>query len=256
MTRHKKHFKLRSMYQWHRYIGVTLALFVILLAVTGIMLNHTGDFKLDKKYIQADWLLDYYGISAPEKISAYAANRHWVSRWNEQLYIDNQLVSHNSPAIIGAVFYEGMVLIAADKAVLAYTTDAQLIEKIKTPAAVTAIAISADNRPVIRTVNGLYISDEQLQAWQTVKQVNAIWSAEKKLPEKLYQQLLMQYRGQGLTLERVILDLHSGRLLGQNTFYLMDFVALLMIFLALSGLWLWVMRKIKAEKHRKAKSHH
>ncbi len=256
MTRHKKHIKLRSMYQWHRYVGVTLAVFVILLAVTGIMLNHTSDFKLDKKYIQSDWLLDYYGISAPEEISSYAATTHWISRWNEQLYLDNKLVSHQSPKIYGAIYYQGMLLIAQQQAVLAYTPDAQLIEKINTPATITAIGISIDNKPLIKTVNGLYVTDEQLQSWQAVQQNTATWSLEKKLPEKLYQQLLLQYRGQGLTLERVILDLHSGRLLGQNTFYLMDFVALLMIFLALSGLWLWAMRKIKARTHRKTKSHH
>jgi len=34
MTRHKKHgIKLRSMYQWHRYIGVSVAVFILILAM-------------------------------------------------------------------------------------------------------------------------------------------------------------------------------------------------------------------------------
>lgn len=72
MTRHKHHrVKLRSMYQWHRYFGVAIALFVILLSVTGMLLNHTVQLALDKRYVQSNWLLGWYGISAPEQIRSY-----------------------------------------------------------------------------------------------------------------------------------------------------------------------------------------
>ncbi len=47
------------------------------------------------------------------------------------------------------------------------------------------------------------------------------------------------YRGNGLPLERIILDLHSGRMFGTFGEYVMDIVALLFIFLALSGGWMW-----------------
>ena len=63
MTRHKENaIKLRSMYQWHRYIGVSVALFMLILAVTGIMLNHTSRLELDKNYIQTEWLLNHCSV--------------------------------------------------------------------------------------------------------------------------------------------------------------------------------------------------
>ncbi len=45
MTRHPKARSraklLRSLYVWHRYLGLSAALFVILLSATGLALNHT-----------------------------------------------------------------------------------------------------------------------------------------------------------------------------------------------------------------------
>ena len=47
---------------WHRRIGLLGLLLVIILAVTGILLNHTEKFKLDETYINNAWLLNWYGI--------------------------------------------------------------------------------------------------------------------------------------------------------------------------------------------------
>ena len=67
MTKHhpKPRIKqLRSLYLWHRYIGLAAALFVIVLTVTGLLLNHTEELGLDSSSVQSDTLLDWYGIHA------------------------------------------------------------------------------------------------------------------------------------------------------------------------------------------------
>ncbi|HKJ20122.1 MAG TPA: hypothetical protein VJ993_05635, partial [Woeseiaceae bacterium] len=46
------------------------------------------------------------------------------------------------------------------------------------------------------------------------------------------------WRGRGLTVERMVLDLHSGRIFDMSGVLLMDLVALCMIVLGLSGLLL------------------
>jgi len=47
------------------------------------------------------------------------------------------------------------------------------------------------------------------------------------------------YRGKGLPGERVILDIHSGRILGYVGVLLVDFMAILFLLLAMSGIWMW-----------------
>lgn len=64
---HKKESKriikgsLRPWYRWHRRIGVTAALLTVILAVTGLLLSYNVALKLDKIFIQQEWLLSWYG---------------------------------------------------------------------------------------------------------------------------------------------------------------------------------------------------
>ncbi|HED18424.1 MAG TPA: PepSY domain-containing protein, partial [Gammaproteobacteria bacterium] len=67
MSRHhrrKQRFKLRSFYVWHRYMGVGAAAFMLVIAVTGVLLNHTEGLQLDSRHVQSNWILDWYGIQA------------------------------------------------------------------------------------------------------------------------------------------------------------------------------------------------
>ncbi|MFT5351416.1 MAG: hypothetical protein ACI9MF_002239 [Gammaproteobacteria bacterium] len=55
--------------------------------------------------------------------------------------------------------------------------------------------------------------------------------------------MLSLYRGKGLSLERILLDLHSGRLLGNAGVFIVDLAALFFVFLALSGSWMWLRKR-------------
>lgn len=52
---------VRPWYRWHRRIGITAALFVILLSVTGLILNHNTSLGLNKDFITNELLLNWYG---------------------------------------------------------------------------------------------------------------------------------------------------------------------------------------------------
>jgi len=65
------------------------------------------------------------------------------------------------------------------------------------------------------------------------------------LPPELEEKLMQAYRGSGLSLERVILDLHSGRIVGQWGVYVVDGAALLFLALVITGLWMWMKQRNK-----------
>ena len=74
MSRRRRHrLKLKSLYVWHRWVGLVAALFVIVLAVTGLALNHTEELQLDARHVRTAWLLDWYGISLPDEVPAWRA---------------------------------------------------------------------------------------------------------------------------------------------------------------------------------------
>lgn len=256
MTRHKKHgIKLRSVYQWHRYVGVSIALFILILAVTGIMLNHTHQLKLSKIYIQAEWLLSHYGIAAAENIKNYQIKKQWISQWNNQLYLDTQVIGKTDKSIIGAVHYKNMIIIAQHDSLLIYTSNGELIERVGgnegVPSGIEAVGITDKNQIAVRAANGVFTTNHEFLFWNKSHSAISIWSDAADLPKTLYQSILELYRGKGLNLERVVIDLHSGRLLGDWGIYFTDFIAILMIFLASSGFWIWSMRILKKKEHRK-----
>ncbi|HSH28473.1 MAG TPA: PepSY domain-containing protein, partial [Thiohalobacter sp.] len=69
------------------------------------------------------------------------------------------------------------------------------------------------------------------------------WAQTDTLPAELYEELVEHYRGEVLPLERVLLDLHSGRIFGRHGYLVMDVAAVLLIALALSGSLIWLRRR-------------
>jgi hypothetical protein len=74
--------------------------------------------------------------------------------------------------------------------------------------------------------------------------LNAL-TAQLPVPESLEQQL--ENTGPSISLETVILDLHSGRFFGQFGVLVMDIVGLLICILSITGLFAWInrLRQIK-----------
>lgn len=148
-----------------------------------------------------------------------------------------------------------MLIVAMEGTVLLFTQQGELIESLRgeqgVPAGMWAIGLSSDKQLVVNSAHGTYLADQELLHWHDSQIDSVKWSAPSHLPEGVYQNMLEQYRGKGLNMERVILDLHSGRLLGNYGVYFSDIVALLMVFLAGSGLWLWSMRLLRERERRR-----
>ncbi len=257
MTRHKRRrVSTKSMYQWHRYLGVSAALLVILLAITGLMLNHTSELALDKSYITSPALLNHYGIEQPRASRSFAAGQHWISQWGKQLYLDESPLGKFSEPLTGAILLQDMLVISLKNSLLLYTPDGELIEKMGAaqgiPPRILAIGTSDENRLLLKSAKGIHVADEALLDWQPVAAATASWSQPTTLPAPLNHSLARSARHGRLSVERVVLDLHSGRILGNAGVWIMDTAAILLLFLAFSGSWLWLMRLIRnRQRHKK-----
>lgn len=231
-------------HKWHRKIGIVTALFVILLAITGMLLNHTQELGLHEIHVQNETLLNWYDIGAKSPVTGYQVDGNWIAQVGERLFFNRELFDERTEALHGAVTFDGMIVIAVKDRLLLVSRQGEMIEKLGgaegVPAGMKNIGTSVDNQLVISAAHGVYIVDIDSLEWQESDHVEAQWSVPATLPETLRAELLQSYRGTGLPLERVILDLHSGRMLGPLGVYFMDFIALLFIFLALSGSCMWL----------------
>ena len=92
-----------------------------------------------------------------------------------------------------------------------------------------------DVRVVLDAGDGVYRADSQLLAWERVNGESAglRWSAPAAADPALLSDLREDYLANILTLERVILDLHSGRIFGRYGPWLMDAAAILLLVLGM-----------------------
>ncbi len=249
MTRHKKKFPA---FLWHRRFGLLLVLFIILLAVTGIMLNHTDGLQLNKTKINNALVLSLYEINPQQAAISYRTQKHIFTQLDQQIYFDNKKLLNDKQQIRGVTNAGEIIILVLSRDVILLSRDGELIDRYPLAQNTEIEHVGMlENKAIIKMMDqSMWQADEDIINWQAIAPIQMTWSPHIQPGENLKQDLLKQYRGEGLPLERIILDIHSGRIFGKFGVYVMDGVAILMIFLSLSGLWMWWQRRLKQQKKR------
>lgn len=250
MTRHKKKFPA---FLWHRRFGLLLVIFIMLLAITGIMLNHTDGLKLNNTKINNSIILSLYEINPKEPSISYKTEQHILSQLDEQIYFDDKKLLNSKQQIRGVTNAGEIIILVLSRDVILLSRNAELIDRYPLAQKTEIEHVGMLNgKAIIKMMDqSMWQADEDIINWQAIDSIQMTWAPQIQLDDVLKQNLLEQYRGEGLPLERIILDIHSGRIFGNVGVYVMDSVALLMIFLSLSGLWMWWQRRLKQHSKRK-----
>lgn len=229
--------------RWHRRIGVVAALFVILLAFTGFALNHAAALQLDRLVIRSPTVLGWYGIALPETIAGFRVSERWISRVGERVFLDDRPLAECRGELVGAVALgEEQAAVCAGELLL-FDGEGLLLDRIdatyRLPVPVAAAGLDG-GRLVLRASGQVFtVALEAPEFRPRGDDAGVRWSRPESLPEQLVAALAPFAGGDDITLERLVLDLHSGRLFGIRGVWLMDAVAVALVLLALSGLMAW-----------------
>jgi hypothetical protein len=236
---------------WHRRLGLAVSVIVLLLSVTGLLLNHTDALKLDQTSLRADWLLRWYGYPPVAAPDSFRAGERWVSTAGGKLYLDQTPVAEaGGPALGAAQLDGGLVAAALADSVILLAPDGTVVERLgaaSLPGAPQRIGLADDARLALGTAQGTFVADADLIQWQPAAAAPA-WSEAQAAPPALRDALAQAQRGPGLSAERVLLDLHSGRLFGAWGPWVMDAAAIVFVILALTGIVNWGWRRQRAKK--------
>lgn len=247
-SRYRK--KIVSLYLWHRYIGLFAAIFIILISITGIALNHTDTLNLSATYLKTPMLLDHYNIQTPRNIQHFKTNQHAVIQADDMIFIDQQLVYSTNNKLIGSVPFGDFLIVSLSNKLLLFDQQHQLVETLgeadHVPTNIRRIGLNSDQQVFLAANRQTYHLNSMFntQAFSG-PQTGIIWSQETALTEQLKVRAQQVYRSNIISLEGFLLDIHSGRFFGHLGIIFFDIISILLMILSITGVLIWLKQAFK-----------
>jgi hypothetical protein len=257
--------KLRkSLIASHRFFGQLTAAVVVVLALTGLAMNHEEDLEFLKGTVRWEPLLDWYGLAPEGELLYFAADPHSGASLERGIYLNGRYLVTSETPLVGVTRFQRFLALATRDRLLLVDPElvdpevvnpspsithesthessggrAQILDQMDSaslPGPLTRVGRSSDEELVVDTDSGSYKADADLLSWSATELTAVDWSVASSPPKELRGAILREFRGEGLPRTRVIADLHSGRILGDYGPWLMDGSALIFLLLVASGI--------------------
>ena len=193
----------RALFRWHRRIGITSALFVLVLAVTGLLLLLAQPLGLDQKTLGGVLVAKAYNQAPKTEPKGYhVGDDIWVVMVDGLVYVgDGPPIAFAPPLTGAALTQDGLIRFSNEDETILAKKDGTLVERF-------IGEVIVGNNP-------------------------------DKLPDDVKANVLARYSGRGTPASRVLLDIHTGRLFGALGPWVMGIASVLLILLSLSGIVMW-----------------
>jgi hypothetical protein len=236
----------------HRRIGLVVIWLVLWLAITGVLLNHSNDLNLDGIALKYSWLQKLYGLESEPSTMAYPMGGDWLLALPGAYYLEGQIIEEDYGQLIGGLKLKDSSLLVTNESVVVLDQNAEVLEVLGVFHGLEGEFLKVGlyrGQPLLKTSKEYYLASMGLLEWGPFSQSSAEvkWSTLKPMPEILLNKIRELERSDrpAVSLERVILDLHSGRLFGRLSWLFMDIFALLLITGSISGFVIWFKLRVK-----------
>jgi len=248
-------FKTRqAYYRWHRRLGIASAIFVVILLVTGILLNHTEGLQLDSRFTHSSLLRKMYGLPVNLDISVAVAHQQLISQFQDKIYLNEQPVDSCQGELVGAIGlnklagFEQSLLVACSNGLLWLDITGEYLDFITTSSInldqIVKLGTTTKHFPIIDDGKIIYAINLDLLTLTPNPQSGISWSQLQQADTSIAKQLDNAYYQDAISWEQLLLDMHSGRLFGgQIGVLLMDASAVILLLLVLSGLYMWWIKR-------------
>lgn len=234
----------KSLRRLHQALAYLVGVGLILLALTGFLLNHTQDFGLDSP-VKQTWLNDWYQVPSVEIKQSVQLNQARLTQINDQWFWQTQPLPFK---LAQANIYQSdtWVYLLNDTQLTLLTSDGDWVETLPLP---DAFSLSLhfpvnDQLAKLETRQGLWQLTSELE-WQMLTNDSTSQPLQRQtsmpLPKDQYQALMAHFPSP-LTYEKVVLELHNFWFFGPIGPWLLDGLTLLILLMVFSG---WVLKKKK-----------
>lgn len=237
----------------HRWLGLLIAAPVIILSLTGILLNHIENLGLNQRTLP-NFLASIYGVPVAEPVVSVEIDQQWWSFVGDQLFLQEQPVSQCRRPYAGVVSVAGIYVVGCDGALLLLDKRGGLIERLGNEFALPPferlVSVGANplganpsgesnaNSLVLFSPDASWLYDiDQLSFTPFDAELEPVaWQVP---PLEVVAALPTQVVPPELNWQRLIQDIHSGRVVSLAGKLLMDAAALLLMVLVITGVIIW-----------------
>lgn len=210
----------KALARWHRRLAIFISIWLVLLAGTGLLINHANDWGLDRKPLAGPLQQWAYGIENKGNDLCEPLTREGIAC--DQLFARLQLP-------VG-------VLLLGVRDLFLLDDSGQLVEKLSVRQfglASLQAALNEGSQIYLRGAGKIVQTTPDLLDSRTLDSDTAA-----SLEGRDWQ--VAGAATDSVTWERFLLDLHAARFLGPLAVIFNDLMAVLILVLAVSGLWLYL----------------
>jgi len=211
--------RLKALARWHRRMALVVCAWLVVLAASGLLINHAHDWGLDRKPLLESLQHLVYGFETAT--GDYCGRAVALGPDCDQVF-----------AVLEVP--EGELLLGG-KALFLVDGQGGLIEKISVgQLGLGELDAGSFEAPgvYLRDADQVVLTDTQLLDWRVLDPLEA--ASLEGLDWRV-----REATGTNVSWERFLLDLHAARFLGPLSGVFTDLMGGLVLLLALSGLWLW-----------------
>src|SRR5258705_2564180 len=121
---------VRTLRRWHARIGFGALIFFVLIAVTGVALNHGAALGLDSRQVHSKWLARWYDIRQEQPPQAYRTASHLLVAANGRWLLDGSAVGEKMPHPLGLVEIGDLIVVGRESSLHGYRADAALVDRL------------------------------------------------------------------------------------------------------------------------------
>ena len=236
--------KLKKIVDLHRYIGLGICIFLVHLALTGIFLNHSIGLRLDKTFVTWPWLLNQYNLSVPEPTNIFTIGKNNFSIIDGEVFFNDKPIFMAEEELLGASQNRDTFILASSSTITLISKEGYIINQDNVlPFIIKNIGIYGDEVVINDSEDKMWSSESINGVWKLTENMTVQWSKEGSITPANQEKIRKYYVGDGISLEQVILDFHSGAIFQKAGKIFFDIISILLIILSFTGIWLWTIKR-------------
>lgn len=239
--RRGKHWARRT----HRVFGVSSLVFIFLISLTGLVLNHADTLKLSTHYISGPVMLGLYGIDAPPVEAAFAVGNMVFATADNKLFANGQILANDVEPLRGAILKDELIVVATANEFFIVSRNGDLVERFAPDVAGLIRRLGSGGQKVVADVNNhqFVFNTNSMRLHSLPEITHVTWSQAVTPSQQQVAKIAAASLDSTLSWERVLSDVHSGRIVPNVGRYLADLTAICLLYLCITGTVLWFRRR-------------